>query len=327
MYASNEAVSIIIPAYNEESGICEVIKNLKKVINQTQFAYEIIVIDDGSSDQTYKVAKKEGVHVLSHKRNKGYGASLKTGIAAAEHELILITDADGTYPVKQIPQMLKELKYADMVVGSRAGQKVNISLLRRFAKWILSKLAEHISGEHIPDLNSGQRAFRSQYIKQYFSILPDRFSFTTTLTIAMLSDNYKIKYLPIDYYERVGKSKILPWNFMDFIILILRMAMFFQPLKVFLPTAIVCFTLGSFKFLFDIISLFQRSEGISWKLFFQPAISTSAVLLLLVGLQLILIGMVADGLLRRISRANKPLLPSQAILNPYYSTDKRTKDG
>ncbi len=308
-----ECVSVIIPAFNEEAAIKSQVNAIRDVLTSHGIVYEIIVVDDNSEDSTADYAYKAGAHVLKHSENRGYGASLKTAINVAKYETIVIIDADKTYPADQIPTLLTKLKNADMVVGARIGKQVHIPLIRRPAKWILGLLANRISGKTIPDLNSGLRAFRRECVMQYLSILPNRVSFTTTITLAMLGDDYRVVYHTIDYHRRVGKSKITPRNFMDFLILVLRMAMLFQPLKVFLPVAVFCSVLGFIKIGLDVLGLFQRAEVFCWKLIFQPTLSTSALLLLLAGLQLLLIGMVADGLLRRISRTNRPLIASHAI--------------
>ncbi len=309
--AQNET-SVIIPAFNEEKAIGSQVNKIRQVLTSHNIKHEIIVVDDGSEDLTAKQATKARAHVLRLPENQGYGMALKTGILAAKYEKIIIIDADETYPADQIPNLIAKLETADMVVGARIGEKVHIPLLRRPAKWILGFLATRIAGKAIPDLNSGLRIFRLKCVKQYFHILPNGFSFTTTITLAMLGDGYRVVYHPIDYHKRVGKSKIVPRNFIDFIILVLRMAMLFQPLKVFIPVAFLCIILGVFKMVLDIIGLFQRAESFSWYLIFQPALSTSAILLLLAGLQLLLIGMVSDSLLRRISRSGEPLIPSKA---------------
>ena len=224
-----------------------------------------------------------------------------------------MTDADGTYPADEISTLLAKLDAADMVVGARTGAEVHIPAIRRPAKKFLGWLAGCIAGQAIPDLNSGLRAFRRESVKQYFSILSNRFSFTTTVTLALLADDYLVAYHPINYYRRVGRSKVTPRHFMDFTILVLRMAMLFQPLKVFAPLAFLCGLLGGLKVFYDIATIFARAASVDWSLFYQPVLSTSAILLLLVALQLLLIGMVADGVVRRIGQQNRSLAPSHAI--------------
>jgi glycosyltransferase involved in cell wall biosynthesis len=306
-------ISVVIPVFNEEGGVITQIETIKAVLNSHGMVYEIIAVDDGSSDRSAEEAVQCGVRVMQHPVNRGYGASLKTGINAAAYDIIVIIDADGTYPADEIPNLVALLENADMTVGARIGDQVHIPLVRRPAKWVLRKLAARIAEKHIPDLNSGLRAFRRDCVKQYFSVLSDRFSFTTTSTLALLADNYHVIYHPINYYPRVGKSKIVPRHFMDFMILIFRMTMLFQPLKVFIPLSFTFGFMGLLKLIFDVVTVFPRTHSFDWSVLYQPAISTSAILLLLVGFQLLLIGMVADGVIRRIAQQSGELVPSCGV--------------
>jgi glycosyltransferase involved in cell wall biosynthesis len=299
---NNKEISIIIPAYNEERSIGKVLDQLKQEIVKLSVEYEIIVVDDGSTDQTKRVAKECGVRVLSHKKNKGYGAAIKSGMRDAQNDIIVITDADGTYPVDRIGSLVDKITEYDMVVGARSGKNVNIPLIRRPAKWLLKKLAEYITGTVIPDLNSGLRVFRKSIVQQYYNILPDKFSLTTTVTVAMLCDDYRLKYMPIDYYKREGKSKIVSWDFINFVTLVLRLSMLFNPLKVFIPLALIGFILGSIKFIFDLMVSIKNAGGLNIALITQLNISSSTIILWLAALQIILVGMVADGLIRKISQ-------------------------
>ncbi|MBZ5700327.1 MAG: glycosyltransferase family 2 protein [Acidobacteriia bacterium] len=283
-----KTVSIVIPAYNEELGVQAVIADLQETLRQQGITAEIIVVDDGSTDRTAKMAATAGARVLRHRSNRGYGAALKTGIAAASHEYIVITDADGTYPTQYIPQLLAQLERADMVVGARIGPNVKIPLIRRPAKMVLNKLANYLTNAKIPDLNSGLRAFRRDIVMQYFPILPDQFSFTTTITIAMHCDKYAVSYLPIDYRQRKGKSKIVPWDAASFFVLILRTAMLFRPIRIFLPLTLVFSLYGVTKMAIDLSH--------------QPNISASAQLALLSALLILLIGMLGDALATRLGR-------------------------
>ncbi len=158
MESSNDPVSIIIPAYNEENAIEGVILKVKDVMNESSYQYEIVVVDDGSRDETTAKAERTGARILRHRKNRGYGAALKTGIRAAKYDAIVIADADGTYPVDQIPEILDKLQSADMVVGARVTDNTDIPLVRRPAKWIVKRLSEYITGDRIPDLNSGLRS-------------------------------------------------------------------------------------------------------------------------------------------------------------------------
>jgi len=307
-------VSVIVPAFNEEGAVASEVAAIFHVLNSHGIPHEVLVVDDGSEDKTAQEALKAGARVFKHSENRGYGSALKTGIAAAENERIVIIDADGTYPPEQIPALLKKLETADMVVGARNGSHVHIPLVRRPAKWLLRRLAQRIAGKPIADLNSGLRAFWRDSVTQYFSVLSDRFSFTTTSTLALLADGYRIVYHTIDYHPRVGKSKIRARHFMEFMVLILRMAMLFQPLRIFLPLSILTGSMGILKVIFDIGAFFPRhSGGLDPSLVYDAVLSTSALLLLTAALQLLLIGMVADGLLRRIAQHNRFQVSSRAL--------------
>lgn len=290
-----EGVSVVIPAHNEELSIQSVVTEVRELLAQNRIRAEIIVVDDGSQDGTAREAQSGGARVLQHRSNRGYGAALKAGIVAATYDAIAIMDADGTYPARYLPQLLTELEHADMVVGARLGQDVHIPLVRRPAKWVLKHLANYVSNARIPDLNSGLRVFRRDIAMQYFPILPNYFSFTTTITLAMLCDNYAVSYIPIDYRKRQGRSKIVPWDAGSFAILILRMAMLFRPLRVFLPLALVCLCYGVIKMVFDLTH--------------DPNISASAILSLMSALLIVLIGMLGDAIATRLGRLNH-----QAIL-------------
>jgi len=279
------AISVVIPAFNEEAGIAAVIAELRRILEEQQISPEVIVIDDGSTDGTARNALSAGARLLQHRSNRGYGAALKSGIANASNELIVITDADGTYPAEYIPKLLEQLDRADMVVGARTGRNVRIPLIRKPAKLVLNWLANYLTNSKIPDLNSGLRAFRRGVVAQYFPILPDQFSWTTTITLAMHCDHYAVDYVPIDYRKREGKSKIVPWDAGSFLVLILRTAMLFRPIRIFLPIVGLFLLYGLAK------------TGID--LSHQPNISASAQLAFLSALLILLIGMLGDAIAMR----------------------------
>ena len=321
-----QPVSVIIPAYNEEAGVGPNVEVIRRVLRAYGITYEIIVVDDGSADDTVEEALRAQARVLRHVKNLGYGASLKTGIKAAEYNRIAITDADGTYPADQIPALLTKLDTADMVVGARTGETVHIPWVRKPGKLILGWLADLIAGQRIPDLNSGLRVFRRDCAIQYFPVLSNKFSFTSTITLALFADDYQVVYHPINYYQRVGNSKIVPWHFLDFTILVIRMAMLFQPLKVFGPFVFVLGLAGLVKVGFDIMATFLRHGGPSWALLSEPVLSTSALLLLLASFQLLLIGMVADGVIRRIARHSQPLVLSHGVVVSEMAADQQAEE-
>ncbi len=245
-------ISIVIPAFNEEGAISSSIREIREVMKLQDYAYEIIVVDDGSEDRTAELARTEDVTVLVMPENRGYGASLKTGIRHSRFDTIVITDADGTYPAHYIPELVAQLDEYDMVVGARTGEHVAMPLMRRPAKWLLRVLASYLAGRHIPDLNSGLRVMKKDLVRRFAHLLPPGFSFTTTITLAALCSSSLVKYSPIDYRVRIGKSKIRPGHAFDFTLLIIRTIVYFNPLKVFLPVGAVFFMGGLTKFAYDL---------------------------------------------------------------------------
>lgn len=237
-----DGFSIIIPCYNEADAILPTLDRIKNALGDTA-KYEIICIDDGSTDGTRQTLRScsgtdSSIRLVEHDRNRGYGAALKTGIRNARHELIVITDGDGTYPVDRIPEFVVRLADKDMVVGSRAGADVVYPVLRRLPKVFLRAWASWLADEGIPDINSGLRAFRRGIALRFMRILPDGFSFTTTITIAMLTNHYRVEFVPISYRSRIGRSKIRPVrDTLRFVQLILRTGVYFAPLRVFMPIA------------------------------------------------------------------------------------------
>jgi len=245
-------VSVVIPAYNEAGMVGQQIEKVREVMDRTNCPYELIVVDDGSTDATAEVVRQHDVVLISKKYNRGYGAALKTGIAAAKYEWILIIDADGTYPSESIPSLLQALPEYDMVVAARTGKSVHIPLIRRPMKWVLGRLANYLAGQPIPDLNSGLRVFRKSLAEQFQHLLPAGFSFTSTITMSMLLNDYRVLYVPIDYHKRVGLSKVRALHVYDFLLVILRTAIYFNPLRFFLPLGAVFFLGGLAKLGYDV---------------------------------------------------------------------------
>lgn len=223
-----EGVTVVIPAFDEESAIGGQLDEIDLVLRRTGRPYEIIVVDDGSRDRTAQQAAARDVRLIRRDRNYGYGAALKAGIAEAKYDWILITDADATYPNASIPELLEHIPESDMTVGARTGKTVHIPWLRRPAKWLLRWYASALSGQSIPDLNSGMRIMRKSIVESFAHLLPAGFSLTTTITLAMVSGGYRVTYVPIDYFHRVGTSKIRPTDFFRFLWLITRLALRFN---------------------------------------------------------------------------------------------------
>ena len=273
-------ITVIIPAYNEERGIGEVIDKTKDAMENTRTNYEIIVVDDGSTDETAAIVKEKSVKLIQHPYNKGYGAALKTGVKNAKGNVVLFIDADAQQNADDIQKLLEPIEEYDMVVGKRTkGSK--IPLVRRLGKSILSALANYLSSQKIPDLNSGFRAIKKEVVMKYMGILPDTFSFTTTITLATIKEGYNIKYVPIKTGERVGSSKInLFRDGSRFIMLILRTVVIFDPMKVFLPASIVLFLAGFSYLVYNLI--------------FYLNVPDSSVLLIVSSLILFFFGLLAD---------------------------------
>jgi glycosyltransferase involved in cell wall biosynthesis len=257
------AVSVVMPAFNEAQMVGAQIERIREVMNRTNCPYELIVVNDGSTDDTANAVRQHHVHLIEKKYNRGYGAALKTGIAAAKYDWILIIDADGTYPAESIPNLLQALPDYDMVVAARTGKHVHIPLVRRPMKWVLGRLANYLARQPIPDLNSGLRVFRKSLAEKFEHLLPSGFSFTSTITMSMLLNDYRVLYLPIDYHKRVGFSKVRALHVYDFLLVILRTAIYFNPLRFFLPLGAVFFVAGLVKLAFDMAHrAFSSASGI-----------------------------------------------------------------
>lgn len=281
-----EPVSIIVPAFNEGRAIGQVVDRIIHCMSENGATYEVIVVDDGSSDGTGDTAEGKGVRVIRHAVNQGYGAALKSGIRRSRYRRVAIIDGDGTYPADALARLLVCMDEYDMVVGARTGEHVKIPFLRRPAKWVLKKLADYLSGLSIPDLNSGLRVFRKELAERFFEIFPDGFSFTTTITLAALTNGYRVKFLPVDYYKRTGQSSIRPMrDFAGFLLLVVRLVVYFKPLNVFLPMSGLLLIVGLTKAAVDF--------------FRQNYFGVGSAIITLAALQIACLGLLADMITRR----------------------------
>ncbi len=236
-----ESVSIIIPLYNEEAVIGTVLDGLRDWCARA----EIIVVDDASTDRSAEIAGRAGVRVIHHRVNKGQGAALKTGIRAASGDIVVMMDADGEHNAAQIQCLLDAMSDNDMVVGARA-KGSHAPFMRRLLKWPLYRIADYLAGTKIPDLNSGFRAVRRSVALRFLHILPNGFSFSTTLTLALFKEGYNTAYVPITTAPRSGsKSTVSPVrDGINMLMLIIRIIALFDPIKVFLPTSAALFLIG-----------------------------------------------------------------------------------
>jgi len=282
-------VTVVIPAYNEERAIATMVERVRAALAHCP-ELEIIVVDDGSTDRTAANAEAAGARVLTHPHNTGYGRSLKDGIAAARHDTIAITDADGTYQVERLPALLARLTEGfDMVVGARTGANYDqrgMGQLRR----VLTFLVEFTAGRHVPDVNSGLRVFRRSTIVGYFGQLCDTFSFTTSLTLAYLMTGRFVDYTPIAYGTRIGDTKVrLFRDTLRTLQYIVQGIVYYNPVKMFLLLAAGC---GSVAAVAAVIAALSGS-AIGWLL---AGIGVLAAILVF-GL-----GLVADLLRQRMTR-------------------------
>jgi len=294
----NLDVSIVLPCYNEEDHVALEIERIIAAMDASGYRYELIAIDDKSTDNTLArlreaERKYPQVRVVAFRRNGGSGTARRIGTAEAGGRIVVWTDADLTYPNEQIPDLvayLDEHPDVDQVVGARTSEQGRHKLLRVPAKWFIRKLAEWLAGTKIPDLNSGLRAFRRQVALPYLRLLPPGFSCVTTLTLAFLSNQHAIDYIPISYARRSGKSKFHPLrDAYRYLLQVLRMVMYFNPLKVLMPPALWLMGIGVAKGIADVVR-------------YRFHLSTNTVLLFVTGLIIAAVALLADLFVR--SRAD-----------------------
>lgn len=285
-------VTVVLPAYNEAGHVVAEVDRISKALKATDYSFEILVVDDGSTDGTGdKVEGLPFVRLLRFPTNRGSGTARRIGSAEAYGRYVVWTDADMTYPNERIPELVDHLVAgkAHQVVGARTSEEGTMKALRVPAKWAIRRLAEYLSNTKIPDLNSGLRAFSKEHALPYLGLLPAGFSCVTTITLAFLANGLLVDYIPISYAEREGRSHFHPIkDAYRYILQVVRMSTFFEPLRVFAPIALTLITIGSAKIVLDIFTKDLR-------------ITTNAVLALLSGLILFSLGLLAD-LIVRVNR-------------------------
>ncbi len=233
-------VSIVLPAYNEQEAIAGTIAEIRHVLEQSGVTgWEIILVDDGSTDDTARLGEQAGARIVRHLQKLGYGRSIKDGIAAAKHDDIAILDADGTYPVERLPVLVSKFREGyHMVIGHRTGKEYRKSLVRSPLRLALKWLVEFTTGRWIPDVNSGFRVFDRREVIAHFPRLCDTFSFTTSLTLAYLMQGRFVTYVPIEYKPRIGKSKVLLFrDTLRTLQYIVQAVLYYNPIKLFLILA------------------------------------------------------------------------------------------
>jgi len=248
-------LTILLPAFNEEQAIEQVLEEIVAAMAREDVRYEILVVDDASTDDTAGLAERFAatcwqcpVRVIRCPENRGAGAARKVGIRQARGEVIVMLDADGTYPAESIPELLRHFPAYDQVNGARTSEKGTLPWLRRPAKWFIRKLAGYLTGCKIPDLNTGLKAFKREAMLPWLWVVPDGFSCVTTMTLAFLTNGYAVKYVPTPYRARIGRSKFHPIkDTLAYLSTVLRMVLYFRPLKVFLPLSAMMIGAGVAK--------------------------------------------------------------------------------
>jgi glycosyltransferase involved in cell wall biosynthesis len=255
--------TIVLPCYNEQDHVLREIERISVAMDKSGIPYELLAIDDASTDGTLdrlRSAEQDFpyLRVIHFPRNGGSGTVRRIGTQQARGDIVVWTDADLTYPNERIPEfigMLDDQPEIDQVVGARTSEEGSLKVFRVPAKWFVRKLAERLTNAQIPDLNSGLRAFRRQVALPYLRLLPPGFSCVTTITLAFLSNEHEVRYVPIEYAKRAGRSKF--HFFSDaykYLLQVLRMVMYFNPLKVLMPPALFLLGLGVAKGIYDLFA-------------------------------------------------------------------------
>lgn len=249
-------VSVVLPCYNERAHVEQEIKRIGAALEAAGMSYELLVVDDGSTDGSRELLQTiPGIRTIFLPRNQGSGTARRIGTQQARGRVVVWTDADMTYPNELIPELVRELDdQYDQVVGARKTEAGTYKLFRVPAKWAIRKLASYLTNTPIPDLNSGLRAFKRSVAKPYLRLLPAGFSCVTTITLAFLCNGHQIKYVPIDYFKRSGRSKFHPFkDAYNYILQVLRMVMYFNPLRVLMPVALTLLGATFVKAVVDLV--------------------------------------------------------------------------
>jgi glycosyltransferase involved in cell wall biosynthesis len=282
-------VTVVLPCYNERDHVELEIKRIRAALEDAGLTYELLCIDDGSTDGTREVLQGiDGIRAILLPRNQGSGTARRIGTQQARGRVVVWTDADMTYPNERIPELVAELDDTyDQVVGARRTEAGTYRLARVPAKWAIRKLASYLTSTDIPDLNSGLRAFKRTVAEPYLRLLPSGFSCVTTITLAFLSNGHQVKYVPVDYFKRAGRSKFHPFkDAYNYLIQVLRMVMYFNPLRVLMPVALTLLAATFAKAGLDLVVHDLRVTG-------------STVLVGLAAFNIMAIALLADLVVRR----------------------------
>ena len=267
--ATKTRLTVLLPAYNEELAIGPVLAEVVEALAELDGSYEILVIDDASTDRTAEVAEQFAldcwqcvVRVIRCPENRGAGAARKVGVREARGEVVVMLDADGSYPAECIRDLLAHFPAYDQVNGARTSEQGTLPWLRRPATWFIRMLACYLTGCRIPDLNTGLKAFKRDRMLPWLWVVPNGFSCVTTMTLAFLTNGYAVKYVSVPYRPRIGKSKFHPikdtWAYLA---TVLRIVLYFRPLKIFLPLAGLLMVGGVLKSLWSFQSTGSMQES------------------------------------------------------------------
>lgn len=293
---SSVDVTVVLPVYNEAGHLHDELERIRASLRASHYTYELLVIDDGSTDgSTEGLEDTDDLRVIRMPVNRGSGTARKIGTREARGDVVVWTDVDMTYPNDQIPELVKELEGWDQVVGARTSEQGTHKAFRVPAKWFIRRLAAYLANTKIPDLNSGFRAFRRDVARQYLHLLPTGFSCVTTITMAFLANGYAVKYVPIEYAERAGKSKF-HWrkDTSRYLVQVVRLILSYNPLRVFGPIGFGLLVLGLGKLGWDVADKGAR-------------VPTNTLLIIFAAFQVLVIGLLAD-LVVRVTRPRDEVL-------------------
>jgi len=292
-------VSVVLPVYNEVGHLAQEVKRIRSALEASGRTFEIIVVDDGSDDGSGEALEAiEGIRLLRFRTNRGSGSARKAGTTAAVGRVVVWTDCDLTYPNEEIPHLVDTLDEGwDQVVGARTSEQGTLRAARVPAKWMIRRLASYLTDTKIPDLNSGLRAFRRDVAMQFLHLLPTGFSCVTTITMSFLANGYSVRYVPIDYFPRAGRSKFHWWaDTRRYLLQVVRMVLMFNPLRVFGPIGITFLLVGVGKVIYDLTTKHGR-------------IATNTIVVLFAAGVVIMLGLLAD-LLVQLTRPREAVEPA-----------------
>jgi polyisoprenyl-phosphate glycosyltransferase len=288
---SDVDVSVVLAVFNEKGHVRREIHRIREALEASPNSFEIIVVDDGSTDGSREELRlMEGIRLIEFPLNRGSGSARKVGTQAARGRVVVWTDVDMTYPNEEIPRLVKELEGFDQVIGARTSEQGTRKLFRVPAKWLIRKLASYLVESRIPDLNSGLRAFRRDVALQFLHLLPKGFSCTSTMTLSFLANDYTVKYVPIDYLPRFGRSKFHWWNDTKrYVTQVVRMILTYSPLRFFFPVGATLLVIGIGKLVFDWVTK-------------DFHLATNTLLIFFAAFQMFAIGLLADVVVRTSNR-------------------------